>query len=177
MLMAYLSRLSAIADNKINCGPALTWMEVLIWYHLSRDSWWFTCIISEDEKCSSNIYSMLPLAEMPYLSLSSGWQQRESLAGAWGIIHKCSSYRSGPRDQALHCPSSWWAVIWGDWDKNENRLMQYWGCVIAILMIILWFISLTVSGGGYCFRNRHATQRGHHLVERKTRFPGLFGVI
>lgn len=30
MLMAYLSRLSAIADNKINCGPALTWMEVLI---------------------------------------------------------------------------------------------------------------------------------------------------
>ncbi|XP_048023215.1 rho GTPase-activating protein 32 isoform X4 [Megalobrama amblycephala] len=28
MLMAYLSRLSAIADNKINCGPALTWMEV-----------------------------------------------------------------------------------------------------------------------------------------------------
>ena len=30
MLMAYLSRLSAIADNKINCGPALTWMEVLL---------------------------------------------------------------------------------------------------------------------------------------------------
>lgn len=29
MLMAYLSRLSAIAGNKINCGPALTWMEVL----------------------------------------------------------------------------------------------------------------------------------------------------
>uniref|UniRef100_A0A8C1TEP5 Rho GTPase-activating protein 32 n=1 Tax=Cyprinus carpio TaxID=7962 RepID=A0A8C1TEP5_CYPCA len=28
MLMAYLSRLSAIVDNKINCGPALTWMEV-----------------------------------------------------------------------------------------------------------------------------------------------------
>uniref|UniRef100_A0A673Y128 Rho GTPase activating protein 32 n=1 Tax=Salmo trutta TaxID=8032 RepID=A0A673Y128_SALTR len=28
MLMAYLSRFSAIADNKINCGPALTWMEV-----------------------------------------------------------------------------------------------------------------------------------------------------
>lgn len=28
MLMAYLSRLSAIAGNKINCGPALTWMEV-----------------------------------------------------------------------------------------------------------------------------------------------------
>uniref|UniRef100_A0A8C1IZD5 Rho GTPase-activating protein 32 n=1 Tax=Cyprinus carpio TaxID=7962 RepID=A0A8C1IZD5_CYPCA len=28
MLMAYLSRLSVIADNKINCGPALTWMEV-----------------------------------------------------------------------------------------------------------------------------------------------------
>ncbi|XP_076836676.1 rho GTPase-activating protein 32 isoform X2 [Brachyhypopomus gauderio] len=28
MLMAYLSRLSAVADNKINCGPALTWMEV-----------------------------------------------------------------------------------------------------------------------------------------------------
>uniref|UniRef100_A0A8C8LSC0 Rho GTPase-activating protein 32 n=1 Tax=Oncorhynchus tshawytscha TaxID=74940 RepID=A0A8C8LSC0_ONCTS len=28
MLMAYLSRLTAIADNKINCGPALTWMEV-----------------------------------------------------------------------------------------------------------------------------------------------------
>ncbi|XP_043937033.1 rho GTPase-activating protein 32 [Protopterus annectens] len=28
MLMAYLSRLSAIADNKINCGPALTWMEI-----------------------------------------------------------------------------------------------------------------------------------------------------
>uniref|UniRef100_A0A671T0X5 Rho GTPase-activating protein 32-like n=1 Tax=Sinocyclocheilus anshuiensis TaxID=1608454 RepID=A0A671T0X5_9TELE len=28
MLMAYLSHLSAIADNKINCGPALTWMEV-----------------------------------------------------------------------------------------------------------------------------------------------------
>ncbi|XP_068456040.1 rho GTPase-activating protein 32 isoform X2 [Clinocottus analis] len=28
MLLAYLSRLSAIADNKINCGPALTWMEV-----------------------------------------------------------------------------------------------------------------------------------------------------
>ncbi|KAF3841402.1 hypothetical protein F7725_007264 [Dissostichus mawsoni] len=27
MLLAYLSRLSAIADNKINCGPALTWME------------------------------------------------------------------------------------------------------------------------------------------------------
>ncbi|KTG32928.1 hypothetical protein cypCar_00016897 [Cyprinus carpio] len=27
MLMAYLSRLSVIADNKINCGPALTWME------------------------------------------------------------------------------------------------------------------------------------------------------
>ncbi|XP_030638863.1 rho GTPase-activating protein 32 [Chanos chanos] len=28
MLMAYLCRLSAVADNKINCGPALTWMEV-----------------------------------------------------------------------------------------------------------------------------------------------------
>ncbi|XP_037324224.2 rho GTPase-activating protein 32 isoform X4 [Pungitius pungitius] len=28
MLLAYLSRLSGIADNKINCGPALTWMEV-----------------------------------------------------------------------------------------------------------------------------------------------------
>uniref|UniRef100_A0A665T9B7 Rho GTPase activating protein 32b n=1 Tax=Echeneis naucrates TaxID=173247 RepID=A0A665T9B7_ECHNA len=28
MLLAYLSRLSTIADNKINCGPALTWMEV-----------------------------------------------------------------------------------------------------------------------------------------------------
>ncbi|XP_035120954.3 rho GTPase-activating protein 32 isoform X1 [Callithrix jacchus] len=28
MLMAYLSRLSAIAGNKINCGPALTWMEI-----------------------------------------------------------------------------------------------------------------------------------------------------
>ncbi|XP_028838990.1 rho GTPase-activating protein 32 isoform X3 [Denticeps clupeoides] len=28
MLTAYLSRLSAIADNKINCGPALTWMEL-----------------------------------------------------------------------------------------------------------------------------------------------------
>lgn len=30
MLTAYISRLSAIADNKINCGPALTWMEVLM---------------------------------------------------------------------------------------------------------------------------------------------------
>ncbi|KAK1786473.1 hypothetical protein P4O66_017627 [Electrophorus voltai] len=29
MLTAYLSRLSFIADNKINCGPALTWMEVV----------------------------------------------------------------------------------------------------------------------------------------------------
>ncbi|KAJ8280633.1 hypothetical protein GJAV_G00057160 [Gymnothorax javanicus] len=28
MLTAYLSRLSAIADNKINCGPVLTWMEI-----------------------------------------------------------------------------------------------------------------------------------------------------
>ncbi|XP_075459430.1 rho GTPase-activating protein 32 isoform X1 [Ascaphus truei] len=28
MLMAYLSRLSAIGGNKINCGPALTWMEI-----------------------------------------------------------------------------------------------------------------------------------------------------
>eukprot|EP00062_Callorhinchus_milii_P011201 gi/632957163/ref/XP_007894323.1/ PREDICTED: rho GTPase-activating protein 32 [Callorhinchus milii] len=28
MLMAYLTRLSVIADNKINCGPALTWMEI-----------------------------------------------------------------------------------------------------------------------------------------------------
>lgn len=28
MLMAYLARLTVIADNKINCGPALTWMEV-----------------------------------------------------------------------------------------------------------------------------------------------------
>ncbi|KAG5268360.1 hypothetical protein AALO_G00211740 [Alosa alosa] len=28
MLTAYLTRLSAIADNKINCGPALTWMEI-----------------------------------------------------------------------------------------------------------------------------------------------------
>ncbi|KAG7322115.1 hypothetical protein KOW79_014973 [Hemibagrus wyckioides] len=28
MLTAYLSRLSTIADNKINCGPALTWMEI-----------------------------------------------------------------------------------------------------------------------------------------------------
>uniref|UniRef100_A0AAZ3SCW2 Rho GTPase-activating protein 32-like n=1 Tax=Oncorhynchus tshawytscha TaxID=74940 RepID=A0AAZ3SCW2_ONCTS len=28
MLAAYLSRLSAIADNKINCGPVLTWMEI-----------------------------------------------------------------------------------------------------------------------------------------------------
>ncbi|XP_077402567.1 rho GTPase-activating protein 32 isoform X3 [Vanacampus margaritifer] len=28
MLLGYLSRLSAIADNKINCGPALTWMEI-----------------------------------------------------------------------------------------------------------------------------------------------------
>lgn len=28
MLMAYLARLSNIAGNKINCGPALTWMEV-----------------------------------------------------------------------------------------------------------------------------------------------------
>ncbi|XP_006901445.1 PREDICTED: rho GTPase-activating protein 32-like [Elephantulus edwardii] len=28
MLVAYLARLSAIAGNKINCGPALTWMEI-----------------------------------------------------------------------------------------------------------------------------------------------------
>lgn len=28
MLSTYLSRFSAIADNKINCGPVLTWMEV-----------------------------------------------------------------------------------------------------------------------------------------------------
>ncbi|CAB1349016.1 unnamed protein product [Coregonus sp. 'balchen'] len=28
MLAAYLSRLTAIADNKINCGPVLTWIEV-----------------------------------------------------------------------------------------------------------------------------------------------------
>ncbi|TSQ58031.1 Rho GTPase-activating protein 32 [Bagarius yarrelli] len=28
MLTAYLSRFSTIADNKINCGPALTWMEI-----------------------------------------------------------------------------------------------------------------------------------------------------
>ncbi|XP_042639019.1 rho GTPase-activating protein 32 [Orycteropus afer afer] len=28
MLMAYLARLSTIAGNKINCGPALTWMEI-----------------------------------------------------------------------------------------------------------------------------------------------------
>ncbi|XP_061596635.1 rho GTPase-activating protein 32 isoform X3 [Cololabis saira] len=28
VLLAYLARLSVIADNKINCGPALTWMEV-----------------------------------------------------------------------------------------------------------------------------------------------------
>ncbi|XP_040390539.1 rho GTPase-activating protein 32 isoform X6 [Cygnus olor] len=28
MLMSYLARLSAIAGNKINCGPALTWMEI-----------------------------------------------------------------------------------------------------------------------------------------------------
>ncbi|KAJ7995519.1 hypothetical protein DPEC_G00245420 [Dallia pectoralis] len=28
ILTAYLSRLSAIADNKINCGPVLTWMEI-----------------------------------------------------------------------------------------------------------------------------------------------------
>ncbi|XP_069470259.1 rho GTPase-activating protein 32 isoform X3 [Ambystoma mexicanum] len=28
MLMAYLARLSAIAGNRINCGPALTWMEI-----------------------------------------------------------------------------------------------------------------------------------------------------
>ncbi|XP_068515649.1 rho GTPase-activating protein 32 isoform X5 [Anas acuta] len=28
MLTSYLSRLSAIAGNKINCGPALTWMEI-----------------------------------------------------------------------------------------------------------------------------------------------------
>ncbi|XP_038634920.1 rho GTPase-activating protein 32-like isoform X2 [Scyliorhinus canicula] len=28
MLMAYLARLTLIADNKINCGPALTWMEI-----------------------------------------------------------------------------------------------------------------------------------------------------
>lgn len=35
MLLAYLSRLSAIADNKINCGPALTWMEVRQHTHLA----------------------------------------------------------------------------------------------------------------------------------------------
>ncbi|XP_072342940.1 rho GTPase-activating protein 32-like isoform X3 [Scyliorhinus torazame] len=28
MLMAFLARLTLIADNKINCGPALTWMEI-----------------------------------------------------------------------------------------------------------------------------------------------------
>ncbi|XP_032057719.1 rho GTPase-activating protein 32 isoform X2 [Aythya fuligula] len=28
ILMAYVTRLSAIAGNKINCGPALTWMEL-----------------------------------------------------------------------------------------------------------------------------------------------------
>ncbi|TWW77058.1 Rho GTPase-activating protein 32 [Takifugu flavidus] len=28
MLSTYLSRFSAIADNKINCGPVLTWMEI-----------------------------------------------------------------------------------------------------------------------------------------------------
>ncbi|XP_063058317.1 rho GTPase-activating protein 32 [Engraulis encrasicolus] len=28
MLIGYLTRLSAIADNRINCGPALTWMEL-----------------------------------------------------------------------------------------------------------------------------------------------------
>ncbi|KAF3692649.1 Rho GTPase-activating protein 32 [Channa argus] len=28
MLATYLSRFSAVADNKVNCGPVLTWMEV-----------------------------------------------------------------------------------------------------------------------------------------------------
>ena len=28
MLAAYLSQFSALADNNINCGPVLTWMEV-----------------------------------------------------------------------------------------------------------------------------------------------------
>lgn len=55
--MAYLSRLSAIADNKINCGPALTWMEVQIWCQLREliGCFLFTWIISEDEGCSLNI--------------------------------------------------------------------------------------------------------------------------
>lgn len=30
MLTNYLSRFSAIGDNKINCGPVLTWMEVIV---------------------------------------------------------------------------------------------------------------------------------------------------
>jgi hypothetical protein len=28
LLSEYLSRLSMIVDNKLNCGPVLTWMEV-----------------------------------------------------------------------------------------------------------------------------------------------------
>uniref|UniRef100_UPI00398F1EB5 rho GTPase-activating protein 33-like n=1 Tax=Pristiophorus japonicus TaxID=55135 RepID=UPI00398F1EB5 len=28
LLMEYLARLTSIADNKINCGPVLTWMEI-----------------------------------------------------------------------------------------------------------------------------------------------------
>lgn len=31
MLATYLSRFSNIADNKINCGPVLTWMEVSVY--------------------------------------------------------------------------------------------------------------------------------------------------
>lgn len=28
LLSEYLNRLSMIVDNKLNCGPVLTWMEV-----------------------------------------------------------------------------------------------------------------------------------------------------
>ena len=36
MLAAYLSQFSALADNNINCGPVLTWMEVAFHQHVLR---------------------------------------------------------------------------------------------------------------------------------------------
>ncbi|KFP13698.1 Rho GTPase-activating protein 32, partial [Egretta garzetta] len=54
MLMAYLSRLSAIAGNKINCGPALTWMEV------EYEAQVVLCLLTLATEQATNVLPCLP---------------------------------------------------------------------------------------------------------------------
>lgn len=89
MLMAYLSRLSAIAGNKINCGPALTWMEV------NYKAWVLLYFLVLAAEKATNVLSAFPERSiiLPDLWVSLKWYPKSFISRATGGHGRYSTNR------------------------------------------------------------------------------------